>query len=833
MSAVFTGMGPANNYGHILFLLLTCILNVKSTNHEGDVLDLIPLLKRTSSPGIQYITGPNNITPAIRLTDSQRVVILPDAVSAKAQRFLRENIDITFLATLKQEIGDSGSILSLSTGINRILEIESSGRRNEVRFYYTHDQKIQIETFPYKLADNHWHKLALSLSATDLTLFVDCEQIYRRVILTLDTNFKADKISLFLGQRNREYAHFRGALQDVKIVTKSHGYLIQCPHQDTSCPTCAQHQHLQKMYEKMQSDIQDLNKKLLQAEERLLKVEQSPCHYCIYNDTMKKEGERWSPNKCTVCICKNTSVICKHRDCSVVDCRNPVYRDCCKPASDNCCIMDNNEYYNPGEKFQKSNCFYCACDNASIVCNQTSCPELNCSKDSRIYIDGECCPICNGTNFCALDHNCHVNATCVNLTTRYICQCKSGFHGNGTHCKDIDECVSVGGKHGHHCNGNTVCVNTIGSYRCQCANKMGDYGEDDSSGSCEGVTVDCSPNKEDEKPCHVNAVCTQIGHTYRCKCKDGYRGNGRWCQPVCESECKNGGRCIAPNKCECRYGYVGKYCENDINECKLGIDACQGQSECVNIPGWYYCRCKQGYDSSWHQHSMYGLQCADLNECLGEGDGHTCHPSTKCYNTDGSYECRCKYKDDCSHGCIFEGYYHENNSRWISEIDVCSDCSCKRGVVKCHQRECDCSKRKINYSCCPHCAEKRSCPHQEHSLEMSHGQKWVYECQTCECLSGEVDCWPLECPKLMCSDVVKMSGDCCPRCIDDDPCHENDQYSVINAGLIPSLCRYHGRKYRHNDHWNLHGDKCTTCKCKRGHICCSFNQTCTALERSP
>lgn len=53
------------------------------------------------------------------VTDSQRVVVLPDAVSAKAQRFLRDNIDITFLATIKQEVGDSGSILSLSTGINR------------------------------------------------------------------------------------------------------------------------------------------------------------------------------------------------------------------------------------------------------------------------------------------------------------------------------------------------------------------------------------------------------------------------------------------------------------------------------------------------------------------------------------------------------------------------------------------------------------------------------------------------------------------------------------------------------------------------------------------
>lgn len=43
----------------------------------------------------------------------------------------------------------------------------------------------------------------------------------------------------------------------------------------------------------------------------------------------------------------------------------------------------------------------------------------------------------SGTDFCALGNDCHINASCVNLATRYACQCHSGFQGDGRHCKGM------------------------------------------------------------------------------------------------------------------------------------------------------------------------------------------------------------------------------------------------------------------------------------------------------------------------------------------------------------------------------------------------------------
>ncbi|KAJ8315434.1 hypothetical protein KUTeg_007584 [Tegillarca granosa] len=126
-----------------------------------------------------------------------------------------ENSDITFLANIKQNLGDSGSVLAFSSDIVRFLEIESSGRRDEIRFHYTHDQQTFIETFPYRLADNEWHRLAITLSGSHLTLLVDCSKIYERVIKTVDRTFTAGKLKLYVGQRNGQHALFRDRIYDL------------------------------------------------------------------------------------------------------------------------------------------------------------------------------------------------------------------------------------------------------------------------------------------------------------------------------------------------------------------------------------------------------------------------------------------------------------------------------------------------------------------------------------------------------------------------------------------------------------------------------------------
>ncbi len=66
----------------------------------------------------------------------------------------------------------------------RVLELESSGRRDELRLHYLHDGQMRSETLPYRLADNQWHLVALGFSSHHFTLFIDCNQVSRTRILT-------------------------------------------------------------------------------------------------------------------------------------------------------------------------------------------------------------------------------------------------------------------------------------------------------------------------------------------------------------------------------------------------------------------------------------------------------------------------------------------------------------------------------------------------------------------------------------------------------------------------------------------------------------------------
>lgn len=92
--------------------------------------------------------------------------------------------------------------------IVRYLELESSGRRNEIRFIYKpmDSTEVYTETFPYELADYQWHKVSLSVSGAEIQLFVDCNVIYRRMADRLpDRNLSASEMHLFIGQRESQH----------------------------------------------------------------------------------------------------------------------------------------------------------------------------------------------------------------------------------------------------------------------------------------------------------------------------------------------------------------------------------------------------------------------------------------------------------------------------------------------------------------------------------------------------------------------------------------------------------------------------------------------------
>lgn len=77
----------------------------------------------------------------------------------------------------------------------------------------------------------------------------------------------------------------------------------------------------------------------------------------------------------------------------------------------------------------------------------------------------------------------------------------------------------------------------------------------------------------------------------------------------------------------------------------------------------------------------------------------------------------------------------------------CERCSCAAGVLSCRGPECDCSGTGGHSAlwppraCCPQCDPSASCRHQElHHVVFRSGERWIYQCQTCECLVSWSTC---------------------------------------------------------------------------------------------
>ena len=109
--------------------------------------------------------------------------------------------------------------------IFRLFELESNGHRNELKVHYIHSERTHVQAFPVQIADDQWHRLAVTFTHHFVNVYVDCEQVFERQVDSADLSFiEEDGVRLWVAQRGEQHAQ----LQVCKHVVSSLVYF--CKH---------------------------------------------------------------------------------------------------------------------------------------------------------------------------------------------------------------------------------------------------------------------------------------------------------------------------------------------------------------------------------------------------------------------------------------------------------------------------------------------------------------------------------------------------------------------------------------------------------------------------
>ncbi|KAL2777304.1 von Willebrand factor D and EGF domain-containing protein isoform 2 precursor [Daubentonia madagascariensis] len=290
----------------------------------------------------------------------------------------------------------------------------------------------------------------------------------------------------------------------------------------------------------------------------------------------------------------------------------------------------------------------------------------------------------------------------------YLCICLPGFQGSLCEM-DVNGCQS------NPC-GLGRCVSGFHSYSCDCPPELKVQTEFLSEFTTQMVVLtgsDKSVIKEEDnknakqrethvKPINRNAFticrhpCGKSGKCVApniCKCKPGYIGSN--CQTaVCHPDCKNHGRCIKPNICECLPGHSGATCDEEhcnppcehggtclagnLCTCPYGFVGprcetmvcnrhCENGGVCLTPD---VCQCKPG----WYGPTCGTALCDPV--CL---NGGSCNKPNTCLCPNGFFGAQCQ-NAFCHPPCKNGGHCTRNNV-----------CICREGYTgrRCQKSICD------------------------------------------------------------------------------------------------------------------------------------------------
>ena len=262
---------------------------------------------------------------------------------------------------------------------------------------------------------------------------------------------------------------------------------------------------------------------------------------------------------------------------------------------------------------------------------------------------------------------CHTNASCQDRVGYAECACNPGFEGDGVYCSETDECQ------GATCHASATCIDLFQGHECRCNSGWAAAGD-----TCLDVNECLS------SPCSEHSTCVNSDGTFTCGCNSGFAGSGLVCTDVDECtagshDCHVRATCIDSSgeggyRCDCSPGWAGaarsvtstnadvpEGCAN-VNECNLAQPPCDDPAtSCVDTPGSYRCGCNRGFQSN-------GTACVDTDECADSRN--TCRAAQlQCFNADGSYSCG---DISCPSGFIVSGADCVNRDECVDGSNTCS-----------------------------------------------------------------------------------------------------------------------------------------------------------------
>lgn len=430
----------------------------------------------------------------------------------------------------------------------------------------------------------------------------------------------------------------------------------------------------------------------------------------------------------------------------------------CEVQNDRC---NPNPCQNKAQCHSLSGDFYCSCPDHY---EGKTCSELkdHCKTNQCKVIDS--CTVAVVTNdtqqqvWHISSNVCGPHGRCISLPAgNFSCSCKPGF--TGTYChENINDCSS------NPCRNGGTCIDGISSFECVCP------------GGWEGNLCDVDVNECSSNPCQNGAQCVDLFNDFYCNCVDNWKGkNCHLRESQCDSNtCRNGGTCSDLGDsflCSCPSGWAGNTCNIAMNStCDLG--PCENGGTCIGGKP-FTCICKDGWE---------GPTCAkNIDDC----NPHTCYNGGIC--VDGVNWFRC----ECASG--FAGPDCRIN------INECQSSPCAEGstcIDEINSYRCVCPPGQAG----PHCQQfmrlGKSCHHG--GLQYPHNSHWEEECNTCQCVNGEVHCSKVRCGRRPCilSKALAASDSSyqsCPgglECIEHPfltclslPCH---QWGVCSAPDPPT-----------------------------------------------